>query len=75
MTRKGWMKLITALIVVVLVLILIFQNLSATGVRVLLWRPNMPLALLLIIMFLLGFVGGILTLAYVNTRREQKQKK
>jgi len=69
------MKLITALIVVVLMLILIFQNLHATAVRVVLWRPNMPLALLLIIMFLLGFIGGILSLAYLNTRREQKQKK
>jgi len=73
MTKKGWFRLISALVVVALMLVLIFQNLHSAKVEVLLWEPQMPLALLLIIIFLLGFVGGILTLAYMNAHRDSKK--
>ena len=53
-------KLIIAAVLVILVLILIFQNLDACPVRFLFWAGSLPVALMLFIALAIGFVIGII---------------
>ncbi|MFC2990724.1 MULTISPECIES: lipopolysaccharide assembly protein LapA domain-containing protein [Halomonas] len=46
------------LIITALVLILIVQNIAMVEVRFLTWSLSLPLALLLIVIYLLGMVSG-----------------
>lgn len=45
-------------IVVVLVLIIVFQNMDSAPIKLLFWAPEMSVALLLAIMALCGFIVG-----------------
>jgi uncharacterized integral membrane protein len=53
-------KLIIAAVLVVLILIVIFQNLDAMVVRFLFWSGSLPAALMLVIILAIGFVVGAL---------------
>lgn len=53
-------RLIISAILIVLVLILIFQNLDPCGVRFLFWAGSLPRALMLLITLLIGFAIGFL---------------
>jgi uncharacterized integral membrane protein len=53
-------KLIIAAVLVILVLIVIFQNWDAHVVRFLFWSGSLPSALMLVITLAIGFVVGIL---------------
>ena len=56
-------KLIAILVMVVLVLIVLFQNLEKVAIKFFFWSPEMPLLALVIICLLVGFVLGLLTCA------------
>jgi uncharacterized integral membrane protein len=53
-------KLIIAAVLVILILIVIFQNLDACGVRFLFWSGSLPVALMLFIALAIGLVVGVL---------------
>ena len=53
-------KLIIAVILAMLILLLIFQNLDACGIRFLFWSGSLPRALMLFIALAIGFVIGLL---------------
>ncbi|MCA1769332.1 MAG: lipopolysaccharide assembly protein LapA domain-containing protein [Halomonas sp.] len=46
------------LMITALVLILIVQNIAMVEVRFLIWSLSLPLALLLVVIYLLGMVSG-----------------
>lgn len=54
-------KLITLIVIAVIALVLIFQNMQTVQTRILFATIEMPRALLLIIVFALGFTGGLVT--------------
>ncbi len=69
MTKKAWAKLIILLVVLVLALIVIFQNIQPTAFAILFWRPEIPLTLIILASFLLGLVGGIVIKARLGRTR------
>ena len=72
MTKRVWIRLIALLVVIVLALVIIIQNTAAASVQILFFRPSIPLALLLLITFLLGYAGGIVTILYLSSRKAGK---
>ena len=60
MTKRNWARLIALAVVLVLFLILIFQNIEVVSVRILFWTPEISKSLMLILTFLLGAIVGIL---------------
>ena len=71
LTMKRW-KLILAALVAVLVIIVVLQNTDTVATRLLFASVRMPLAMLLIVTFLLGLVLGLL-LASNLVKRPRKQ--
>lgn len=65
-------KLAAIVIVLVVALILVLQNTEVTPVRILFWDLPMSRALLLILTFVLGFVGGVLVAS--NFLRQKRGK-
>ena len=51
-------KLIAILVMVVLVLIVMFQNLEPVTMEFLFWSPSLPLLALVVIVLAVGFVIG-----------------
>ncbi|HFE64929.1 MAG TPA: LapA family protein [Caldithrix sp.] len=51
-------KQIAILVIVVFMLIILFQNLASVPLHLLLWQPNISLALILLVPFILGVVVG-----------------
>ena len=69
MTKKARGKLIVLLAVVVIVLILVFQNTEPAELEVLFWTVPMPRCVLLLTTFLLGFLGGLITFGCISLRK------
>lgn len=65
-------KVAMAAVIGVLVLILIFQNLDAVPTRVFWYEYDMPLAMLLVVMLVVGFGAGVLVTG-VAYRKRSKQ--
>ena len=63
-------KLIAIGVVVALVLVIVFQNLQSVETRLLFASVTMPRALLLLIVFALGFLAGLI--ARVVRKNEHK---
>ena len=57
---KNW-KNITLLVIVVLLLIISFQNLVMIRLQILFWSARLSLVVLLPLMLLIGFAAGRLT--------------
>ena len=57
---KNW-KNITLLVIVVLLLIISFQNLLMVRLQILFWSARLSLVVLLPLMLLIGFAAGRLT--------------
>ena len=60
MEKTARVKLIALLVVVVLVLIVTFQNIEARPFQILFWSPSVSPSIMIIATFLLGVLGGIL---------------
>jgi uncharacterized integral membrane protein len=69
MSKKGWVKLIVLLVVVVLLLIITFQNRRQMVFEVLFWTFGFSAPLLLIAMFLVGFLAGRFSIPYIGRRK------
>lgn len=54
-------KTIVALVLLVLALILVFQNTAVVTFRFFFWNPSMSLIVWLLIVLVIGFVAGYLT--------------
>lgn len=57
------------LVITVLVLILVVQNIAMVEVRFLTWSLSLPLALLLVVIYLLGMVSGKSLLGLIRRLR------
>ena len=60
--------------IVLLVIIIILQNTRAVETKLLFMTITMPRALLLILTFLVGFVGGVFFLNYFQTDPQNPMK-
>jgi uncharacterized integral membrane protein len=61
MTRKRQIILIASAILLILAVIVIFQNVQTTSIRVLFFSPfDAPVAVLLLCALAVGFAGGLL---------------
>ena len=58
-------KIITIAVILLLTLIVFFQNTQAVETKFLFLTVTMPRVLLLLVTFVLGFVGGIIIASYV----------
>ena len=70
---KSQAKFIAGLIVVVLLLIVMFQNVAPTEFNVLFWQPQLPRCLLPLVAFLMGAVVGAVAAYLVLRRRGARQ--
>lgn len=69
MTTVRKTKIIAIAVISVLVLIIFIQNTESVETTLLFATVEMSKALLLILMFLAGFVTGIITTSYISGRR------
>jgi len=67
-------KVVLVAIAAVILLILIFQNLDHVQVRLLFYKPTVPLALLLAIVAAIAYVAGVITDGRVFRRSGSKGK-
>jgi len=65
---KLWLTV--KMIITALVLILIVQNITMVEVRFLTWSLSLPLALLLVVIYLLGMVSGKSLWALIRRLRQ-----
>lgn len=75
MTKKSWVKLAAVATLVVLFLIVVFQNMAelreGSDFHFFFWTvKKLPDIVFLIITFLMGALGGMLVAFYVNRRRQ-----
>lgn len=61
-------------VIVLLVIIIILQNTQAVETKLLFMTITMPRALLLILTFLVGFVGGVFFLNYFQNRSSKSDE-
>jgi len=66
-------KIITIVVILLLVLIVFLQNTQAVETKLLFLTVTMPRVLLLLVTFVLGFVGGLITASHV-LRKPAKSK-
>lgn len=72
MSRKVWLKLVGLMVAVLLVVVLIIQNSGSANIKILFFpAAELPQALLLAIIFLLGFVGGIVATFRISSKNKQ----
>ena len=64
-------KLIIAAILASLIILLIFQNLDACGIRFLFWSGSLPRALMLFIALVIGCAIGLLLAGMKGRRNSQ----
>ncbi len=65
-------KRIIIFIIIILFLIVIFQNLDITSVQLLFWEVEISLLLIFIIPFILGIITGLIL---ISSYSKSKQKK
>jgi len=61
-------KLIVAGVILLLVVVVFLQNTEAVETKLLFLTITMPRVLLLVVTFILGFVGGLITASHVLTK-------
>ena len=61
-------KLIVAVVILLLVVIVFLQNTEAVETKLLFLTITMPRVLLLVVTFIVGFVGGLITANHVLTK-------
>lgn len=57
-------KIIVIIIILLLVVVVFLQNTKAVETRLLFMTITMPRVLLLMLTFILGFIGGLITASY-----------
>lgn len=67
-------KLIVIVVVSVLAVIILLQNTEPVQARILFWTVLMSRALLMMLMFALGFIAGILVSTYFLRKTSGKAK-
>jgi len=67
-------KLVAIGVVAILTVIILFQNTDSVQARILFWGGRIPLALLMLLIFFLGFVIGLLVPTYFRRKRGSKSK-
>ncbi len=68
-------KQIISLVLIILLLIILFQNLSPVPLQVFFWTINVSLLLSLLVSFLIGLVVGILYATNLSRGRSNTEKK
>lgn len=66
------LKRIIIFIVIILFLIIIFQNLDITSVQLLFWEVEISLLLIFIIPFILGIITGLILISSYSKRKQKK---
>ena len=66
-------KVIGIILISVLVLVIFLQNTEAVKTKLLFVTISMPRVLLLMLTFIMGFVGGLITASY-TLRKSDKRK-
>ncbi len=66
-------KIIVMIIILLLVLIVFIQNTEAVETKVLFMTITMPRVLMLMITFVLGFIGGLMTAGLVLMKTPHKK--
>jgi uncharacterized integral membrane protein len=61
-------KLIVAVVILLLVVIVFLQNTQAVETKLLFLTITMPRVLLLVVTFIVGFVGGLITANHILTK-------
>jgi uncharacterized integral membrane protein len=64
-------KVIAIIIISLLALIVFLQNTKAVETRLLFLTITMPRVLLLILTFVMGFIGGLITASYILRKPSQ----
>ena len=70
--KKSKIKLVAMIVVVVLAVIIFFQNTETVETHILFARFQMSRALLLIVTFALGFLAGILAAGHLLRKKNVK---
>ena len=68
-------KIIVIIVILLLALIVSLQNTEAVETKFLLMTVTMPRALLLLLTFTLGFVGGMITASFILKKSGKSQEK
>ena len=66
---KSKFKLVTMLILAIVALIVVVQNMQMVSARLLFVTISMPQAIMLVLMLLVGFTGGVFAALKFNTLR------
>jgi len=66
---KSKFKLVTLLILAIVALIVVMQNMQMVSARLLFVTISMPQAIMLVLMLLVGFTGGVFAALKFNTLR------
>jgi uncharacterized integral membrane protein len=74
MTTARKIKLVVLLVLTVILLIVVFQNWKADTFQILFWERNVSPSLLIIIAFVLGFVGGLFACGYFVRRKAKRDE-
>lgn len=73
MATKTRIKLVIGIVLSILVLIIMFQNTETVVTRLLFWELPMPRFVLLLVMLLIGFILGVVTMT-IRKRRRAKER-
>lgn len=68
-------KIILIVVILLLALIVSLQNTEAVETKFLLMTVTMPRVLLLLLTFVLGFVGGMVTASFILRKSDKSQEK
>ena len=68
-------KVIAIIIILLLTLIVFLQNTKAVETKFLFMTITMPRVLLLILTFIMGFIGGLITASYILRKPSQPDTK
>jgi uncharacterized integral membrane protein len=65
-------RFVAIVILVVLTLVIVFQNTQMVTFRLFFWNISMSQIILIPLMLLIGFVVGLLTQAYLSRRKDKR---
>ena len=68
-------KVILTIVILLLALIVSFQNTETVETKFLLMTFTMPRVLLLLLTFTLGFVGGMITASFILRKSDKSREK
>lgn len=68
-------KIILIVVILLLALIVSLQNTEAVETKFLLMTVTMPRVLLLLLTFVLGFVGGMVTASFILRKSDKSREK